>query len=204
MYMKLLKFAPVLLLAIAFSCGEKEKKAENTVPNVPIIKNGLKIAYYVQDSLQENYVYFKKVEKEIKDKQNKLEGELKRRQTSLENYIQTSTESDRAGLLSDIDRQRISQEAQQREQGIYQYQQTEGMRLQEEANKILEVINNRIKAAAKKYCEMHKIDVLLVDGQGGQLAYVSDKMDVTKEFVVYVNEFQADLEKSIGKPDKKK
>lgn len=202
--MKLVKLTPVVFFALLLSCGGKEKNAENTVPNVPVIKNGLKIAYYVQDSLQENYVYFKKIEKEIEGKQKKLEAELKRRQESLQSYVQTNTEKDRQGLLSDRDREVIGAEAQQREQAIYQYQQTEGSRLQEEANEILEVINNRIKAAAKKYCEKHQIDLLLVDGQGGQMAYVSEKMDATKEFVAFVNQFQEEIEKDLKSGGKNK
>ena len=49
----------------------------------------------------------------------------------------------------------------------------------------------------KKYCEIHQIDILLMHGKGGQLNYISETMDVTKEFIQFLNENQKEIEKDL-------
>ena len=89
------------------------------------------------------------------------------------------------------------QKAQQMESNIMQYQQTEGAKLEAETLKKLEDISNKIEVLGKKYCEIHQIDILLMHGKGGQLNYISETMDVTKEFIQFLNENQKEIEKDL-------
>jgi hypothetical protein len=50
----------------------------------------------------------------------------------------------------------------------------------------------------KKYCEKHQIDILLMHGDGGQINYINGRMDVTTEFVNFLNENQAQIEKELN------
>jgi hypothetical protein len=64
------------------------------------------------------------------------------------------------------------------------------------------VIGKKIEAAGKKYCEKHKIDLLLVQSAGSQFNYINPTMDVTKEFIAFLNQEQELIEKDItGKID---
>jgi acetylglutamate kinase len=81
---------------------------------------------------------------------------------------------------------------------IMQYQQTEGAKIEELAMKSLETVNKKIEALGKKYCEKHQIDILLMHGAGGQINYINDRMDVTTEFVNFLNENQAQIEKELN------
>ena len=60
-----------------------------------------------------------------------------------------------------------------------------------------EAINKKVELWGKKYCEKHHIDLLLIQGQGGQINYVNKKMDVTKEFINFLNENQSSIEKEL-------
>jgi hypothetical protein len=81
---------------------------------------------------------------------------------------------------------------------IMQYQQTEGAKIEELAMKSLETVNKKIEALGKKYCEKHQIDILLMHGEGGQINYINSRMDVTTEFVNFLNENQAQIEKELN------
>ena len=48
------------------------------------------------------------------------------------------------------------------------------------------------------YCEKHHIDILLMHGDGGQINYIHPNMDVTAEFVNFLNENQAQIEKELN------
>ena len=64
--------------------------------------------------------------------------------------------------------------------------------------KSLETVNKKIEALGKKYCEKHQIDILLMHGEGGQINYINSRMDVTSEFVNFLNENQAQIEKELN------
>ena len=63
---------------------------------------------------------------------------------------------------------------------------------------ITKITNKKIEALGKKYCEKHQIDILLMHGPGGQINYINDRMDVTTEFVNFLNENQAQIEKELN------
>ncbi|HBW86147.1 MAG TPA: hypothetical protein DEF82_05235, partial [Crocinitomicaceae bacterium] len=73
---------------------------------------------------------------------------------------------------------------------IMKYQQTEGSRIQDDMAKKLEIIDKKIEGIGKKYSERHKIDLLIAQSKGGQFTYINPSMDVTREFINYLNENQ--------------
>ena len=78
-----------------------------------------------------------------------------------------------------------------------QYQQTEGARLEQESLKKIEAITKKIEVLGKLYCEKNNIDILLIHGNGGQINFINNKMNVTSDFIRYLNENQATIEKDL-------
>ncbi len=70
-----------------------------------------------------------------------------------------------------------------------------GQRIEEQTFKSLEAINKKVELWGKKYCEQHNIDILLIQGQGGQINFINKEMDVTDAFINFLNENQAQIEK---------
>jgi outer membrane protein len=198
--MKSLFFSTSILGIILFaSCGEKPAVKKDTTPKVAVRSlGGLKIAYYSNDSIKTNFDYFVKEEGIIKKKQKAFESEVERRTKAYEAFITKKDAEARGGLLSQNEIAQVQQRAQEMQNQIMQYQQTEGAKIEELAMKSLETVNKKIEALGKKYCEKHQIDILLMHGEGGQINYINSRMDVTSEFVNFLNENQAQIEKELN------
>jgi Skp family chaperone for outer membrane proteins len=181
------------------SCNNKKEKS-NTVPKVESRNlDGIKIVYYSNDSIKLNFLYYKEQDAIVTKKQKAFQAELQRRTNELQQYIQRNSEKQMNGLLSENELVQIQQKAQQMEQSAMEYQQVQGAKLEEETMVKLEEISRKIEVLGKKYCELHKIDLMLIHGDGGQLNYINPSMDVTKEFIAFLNENQASIEKDIKK-----
>ena len=181
------------------SCNNKKEKS-NTVPKVESRNlDGIKIVYYSNDSIKLNFLYYKEQDAIVTKKQKAFQAELQRRTNELQQYIQRNSEKQMNGLLSENEVVQIQQKAQQMEQSAMEYQQVQGAKLEEETMVKLEEISRKIEMLGKKYCELHNIDLMLIHGDGGQLNYINPSMDVTKEFIAFLNENQASIEKDIKK-----
>lgn len=198
--MKLLIISASIFGILLFtSCGEKPAPKKDTTPKVAVRSlGGLKIAYYSNDSIKANFAYFVKEEGIIKKKQRAFESEVERRTKAYEAFITKKDAEARGGLLSQNEIAQVQQRAQEMQNQIMQFQQTEGAKIEELAMKSLETVNKKIEALGKKYCEKHQIDILLMHGDGGQINYINGRMDVTTEFVNFLNENQAQIEKELN------
>jgi len=197
--MKTLTYIILLAPLLIFSCTSKKAKV-SSVPKVEAHDlKGLTIAYYSNDSIKENFLFYKKQDEIVTKKQQVFQAELERRTNELKAYIQQNSEKERSGLLSQNEVVQIQQKAQQMEQAVMQYQQVEGAKLEEETMKKLEEISKKIEVLGKKYCELHHIDLLMIHGEGGQINYINPSMDVTKEFIAFLNENQKLIENDLKK-----
>jgi Skp family chaperone for outer membrane proteins len=189
-------FFSIALIVIA--CGEKDKTKGDSNPKIETHSlDGFKIAYYNNDSIKEYFEYYKREDASVTKKQKAFQAEIDKRSSELQNYVQRKDQEARSGLLSQNEIALAQQKAQQLESNIMQYQEAEGTKLEAETAKKLEEISNKIEVLGKKYCEKHQIDILFMHGKGGQLNYISEKMDVTKEFIQFLNENQEELEKDL-------
>jgi len=185
----------VVLIALLFSCSaetiEVKKEDKNTVPNV-VTKDtvGLKIAYYQLDSLRSQFKFYKEQDEIVSQRQLAFQKEIDRRTAAYESYLIQKDGEAKKGLLSENDMVSIQQKAQKMQEDIMKYQQSEGAKIQEEMAKKLEVIDKRIEVMGKLYSEKHKIDLLIAHSKGGQFTFINPSMDVTREFLNFLNENQ--------------
>lgn len=188
----------LLLLFFIAACSAPAPAKKDSTPKVPITRlDGLKIAYYANDSIKKYFDYFKREEAAAEKIQKRFETELKKRNKVYEDYIIKKDQEARSGLLSQNEIAMVQQKAQQMQNELMQYQQTEGQRIEEQTMKSLEAINKKVELWGKKYCEKHHIDLLLIQGQGGQINYINKEMDVTKAFINFLNENQSQIEKEL-------
>ncbi len=190
-----------LVLVTLTSCGDKKKdEVVSTTAKVQEVKAGsLKIAFYNQDSLKANFEFYKDQDDYVKNKQISLQKEVDRMTNEFQSFLQRNDKKAKDGLLSQLQIQEIQQQAQQKEQSIMQFQQSKGAQLEEETMKLLNEIGKKIETYSRQYSEENKIDILLAHQAGGQFAYVTPKMDVTKEFIEYLNQHEAEIKKDMGK-----
>jgi outer membrane protein len=185
---------------LLLSCNDAKKKdsaADKSPTVITRYDKSLVIAYYHQDSLKERFDYYKKEDQVITRKQKLFEAEMKRRGKELEDYVRRNDEKARNGLLSQNEIMQIQQKAQSMEQELMQYQQTQAAKIEEESVKKLEAITKKIETLGKMYSEKNNIDILLIHGAGGQLNFINEKMNVTSDFIRFLNENQASIEKDL-------
>jgi Skp family chaperone for outer membrane proteins len=194
------KFTFLVVLSLMFySCeGKTKKEKKDSKPKVEVRNTkGLKIAFYSNDSIKDKFQYYKREDAAVTKKQKAFQAELERRSKEYDNFVRRKDQEARNGLLSENEIMLAQQKAQQMQAAIMQYQQTQGAKIEEETMKKLESINKKIEALGKKYCELHGIDILLIHGEGGQLNYIDPAMDVTTEFINFLNENQEEIEKEL-------
>ncbi len=191
---------PLIVLVIAAACGEKkEEKKEEQAPNVPIVKTeGLKIAFYYSDSLRNGFEYYKSQDERITAKGKGLEQTLMARQKAIIEMEQRFQNHIKNGTASGEELQKMENELLRKKEQFMQFQQQEGAKLEKETSDVLTAISKKIEAAGKKYCEKYKIDMLMIHGQGGQINYINNQMDVTKSFIDFLNNEQEALKKDMG------
>lgn len=186
--------------AILTSCGDKgkENNTENTTPKVEAAKVGeLKIAYYDSDSLKKYFDYYREQDSLVTKKQLGFQKEIERRSKEYQDFVVRKDGEARSGLLSQNEMVQVQQKMQQMEADLMKYQQERGAQLEAETMKKLEEISNKISALGKQFSEENKIDILLIYGKGGQLNFINPAMDVTKEFIAYLNQRQDEIEKEL-------
>ncbi|MFT6981704.1 MAG: outer membrane protein [Crocinitomicaceae bacterium] len=196
-----MKYAVVstLLIALLASCGgdgedKKEETKEDTTAKVQPRKTGeLKIAYYINDSLVANFEALRAVDSVFLIKQQQFEGEVKGRENDYNSWIQQKENKAKQGLLTENEIAQLSQEAQTRQAQMAQFQQSRGTELQQKYAKEMEVLTKKIDQFSTEYCTANNIDILLKHGLGGQVGYAHPSMDVTMEFVAYLNQAQEKL-----------
>lgn len=189
-----------LLTGVLIACGKSAKKEISTTPKVEVRDmKGLKITYYNSDSLKVYFDFLKKEEAIVTKKQKVFQSEVQRRTKEYQSYIIRNNEKLQNGLLSENEQVQIQQNAQRMEGELMQYQQNEGARLENETMKKLEAISKKIESLGKKFCEQNNIDIMLINGPGGQINYINGSMDVTKEFAAFLNQNQAEIDKDLKK-----
>ena len=197
------KIAYLILSASLFIYGcnsKEEKKTKIAKAEVPVNNlNGLTIVYYSNDSIKENFLFYKQQDAIVTKNQQNFQAELQRRSNEFQQYVKRNSEKEKSGLLSQNEVVQFQQKAQQMEQAIVQYQQEQGAKIEDETMKKLEEISKKIQVLGKKYCELNNIDIMLIYGEGGQINYIKPTMDVTKEFITFLNENQASIEKDLKK-----
>lgn len=195
--MKLIYIALIGLTsaAVLTACSEETKKdKEVEAPSVPTVDpQGLKIAFYESDSLNEGFTFLKTQDSLLKIKQEKFQKDLESRQRNLEAKYNQLVEGEQKMLYTAAELQNKKTEFERQSQSLQMYQQNEGTKLQEEAMEMQKVLQNKVSEFSKRYCEKYKIDMLIMHGEGGQFSYYNPKMDVTKSFIEFVNAEQKKL-----------
>ncbi|MFM6947232.1 MAG: OmpH family outer membrane protein [Flavobacteriales bacterium] len=185
-------------LLVAVACTETKKQSTKSIPKVEAKDlQGLKIAYYSNDSIKKYFDYFKREEARAEKKQRAFEAQLNQKNKAYEDFVIKKEQEARAGLLSQNELAMVQQKAQQMQSDLMRYQQEEGQKIEKATLKSLQDINKKVETWGKKYCELHKIDLLLIQGEGGQINYINKNMDVTKAFINFLNENQKEIEKDL-------
>ncbi len=196
------RFIPAVLLLLLISCGEqdqsgKKKEVEKQVNIISQDTSGLVIAFYYTDSLKVYFEYYKNIETEFEKRQSSYQNQMQSKTRKFENYVAKKGKEAEEGLLSENEIMKVQQKAQKMQEEILKYEQTQGVKLQTDMLKRTEEVNNKVESFGRKFSELNGIDILLAYSTGGQINYIDPGMDMTREFINFLNTEQAKLEKDL-------
>lgn len=183
------------------SCGDKKTEVKETAPaKVQDVKTGsLKIAFYNQDSLKSQFAFYKEQDEYIKNKQLGFQKQLDAMTKEYQSFVQRNEERAQKGLLSQNQLQEIGAQVQAKEKQIMEYERGNGQKLEAETIKLLEEIGKKIETYSKDFSTKNKIDILLIQAGGGQFGYITPTMDVTTEFIEFLNANEEAIKADIKK-----
>ena len=176
-------------LILTTACGEK-KPAENQKNNVtetPTFSDGLKIGYYHNDSLNENYKLIEAITNEMESKIGQMSSSFEQKVKSFENWARSYDEKMRNNMLISSEIEKFQQQYQQRQMELEREQQNLQMQVQQIQNDNLMKAFKRVEDFCKRYAEENGYDLILQYAQGGQVMYISPAMDVTADIVNGLN-----------------
>lgn len=194
---KLLFVGAVAASLVACKSGKKEDKTEQAdiKTEAANIEGGVKIAYYILDSVAENFDVYKS-ELEVFEKEGaKLQAQLEGMQAEYQSVYVSYEDGARKQILTPNQMATYEQKLGALQQKMGDFQNTKMVAFQQKQMDATTAIQNKITKYSEEFSKKNGIDLFFVSGTGTQIAYANPGMDLTVTFVAYMNE----QEKSVGK-----
>ncbi len=154
---------------------------------------GVAIAYYIQDSIANNFNFYREVDSMLNEKQMKFQKELESRIRSYQAYEADIQRRMNNNEITGYQLEDIQKTAAQKQQSISRFEQQRGAALQKESIDYQTAMMNKISEAGKEFSEKNNIDILFFYQKGGQITYIANAFDVTEQFVEYLNKREDEL-----------
>lgn len=199
---KLIASFAISALALA-SCNtsapsnDEGTKAQTPVKSVHELQeknsDGLKIAFYMQDSIPSGFNYYREIDSMLQAKQAQYQSKLERMYAKYEQYAAEVQRRDQNNEISSFELPKVQEEIQRRQQEIALVEQNEGRVLQQETMNYTNALANKISGAGNEFAKENGIDLLFFYQKGGQITYISDAFDVTTDFIAYLNKREQEI-----------
>jgi len=176
-----------------------KNKVDSEMKNNSVSNNDLNIAFYHQDSMKLYFKYYKEQDSIFTKKNIDFQNKVASKRKSMESYYMNFMRRAQNNELSQVESEAYQRNLQNQEAELIQFQETEGGRLEGETLKMYDEISKKINNFSAKFCEDRGIDILLVQAVGGQFNYISDQLDVTDDFIDFLNESQLSIENELKK-----
>lgn len=187
------------------SANESDKKVKVSKRQMGDDSTGVAIAYYIQDSISKNFNFYREVDSMLKSKEMSFQKELESRIRSYKAYEADIQRRMNNNEITGYQLEDIQKTAAQKQQSISRFEQQRGAELQQESFEYQTALMNKISEAGKEFSQNNDIDILFFYQKGGQITYIANAFDVTKEFVAYLNkredELMSDFEEEVESID---
>ena len=146
-----------------------------------------KFAYFIKDSIPEHFTVYKEAQAELEIKGQEYEQRLFQLQQDGQQKLDSYQRQMGAGLLSNNDIARKEQEIQIIQQQIQVLQETDGADLSRKGSEMTLDVLEKMSQYGKEFANENGISVFLGSEQGGAILYMDSTMNVTMEFIDYMN-----------------
>ena len=191
---KIVFIGAVAILAIACSGKAEDKKAtKTTVENHNVQTGDLKIAYYVLDSLATSFEIYKSEQEAIEKEGQALSNQMQNMQNEYQKEYARYESGMKTQSLTPNQAASFEQRLGSLQQRMGEFQNTKLAAFQEKQYKATESINNKIIKYAKEFGEENKLSLFLAAGSQSNVSYANPGLDMTVDFVEYMNQEEKKL-----------
>ncbi len=159
--------------------GEQSSKASVT---------DVRIAYVNMDTLYAYYDEYTDLKAQMAEKQKKMETELNNKKNQYERKVMDYQDKVQKGLLLTSERQRIEQQLYIDQQNLLKLGESMQNELAEESRVLNNRLGNNIVEFLKEYNKDGKYVYIMSHVFGGNLLYVNDSLDITRDVIKGLNE----------------
>lgn len=187
--MKKLLFAGVIALSMV-ACKSEKKKGDEPKPTINTEAagaGGVKIAFYVLDSVAETFEVYKQEMEAFEKEGTQLQNQLAGIQKEYESIYVSYETGVRQQTLTPNQIANYEQRLGGLQQKMADFQNTKMAAYQKKQIEATQAIQNKITKYSEEFAVENGIDLFLVGGTGSQLAYGKPSMDMTVKFVSYMN-----------------
>lgn len=186
-------------LFIFTACNGNDTKT-NIEDDKPVVKRelsdnagGLNIRFYIQDSIATQFGFYREIDSLLKSKEKAYHSELEKKVRAYQAYEANIQKRMENNEITGFQLEDIQREAMQKQQTIQQFEQQRGEELQRESMQYQLALMNKVAQAGEEFSNENGIDLLLFYQKGGQITYVNEGLDVTDEFISYLNKREGEL-----------
>lgn len=202
--LKILKYQFTLITAglilTITSCNNSSTPSTDDGDSVNISKkmsndsvSGVVIAYYIQDSISQGFNFYRKIDSILKAKEKEFEVSLRGKYEGYQKFEVSVRKKMEAGEITGFQLDELQREAAAKQESIANYERQRGGELQKESMEYTTVLMNKISEAGREFSEENGIDLLFFYQKGGQITYISEAMDITKQFINFLNKREDEL-----------
>jgi outer membrane protein len=182
----------VLLIAVAvlfylhFAGGREVASVDGRTVAAGTPRAKTVIAYINSDSLLSNYEFFKDIEQQLQQVEQKYNSEYTNRARGLESEIQTFQQTAQNMTMGQAKAR--EEELMRKQNNLMQYQQNLSQRLMQEQAKFQDSLYAEVRDYVKAYGEQNNLDVVLTYQKGSGVIYASDSLNITQDVIAGLNE----------------
>lgn len=170
------------MVALLASCGDKGKKTTGSSDS------GMSVAYYLQDSIVENFDYYKTNTEKLRAEEEAINIRLNELQVEVSKLAQMYETKMAQGKLAPNGQKFYQNKIGEIQKEMQSIQESEGAVLNEKNLDFTKELIEKMEQYAKEYSEENGYSILFARQTGGQILYMDETKDVTMEFIGYMNE----------------
>ena len=195
----ILLIAVVVLFVLHFSNKNMATRDPEVQAGDSAMPEKVAIVYINEDSLLQNYTYFKELADNLEGKRKNLESDYTSKAQGLQTEINNFQRN--AGNMTMSQARAVEEDLVRKQQNLLRYQETLTQDLMKEEAEVNRKLYERVSEYLKGYAQKNGYTVVLNYKPGSVLLYGHEGMDVTKEVVQGLNVAFEDS-KNAGSPAK--
>ncbi len=191
----------VLLVAVAvlyvlhFSVGSQISEHQDTVKE-SLDSFEMPVAYVNTDTVLSKYELFKKMSKDLEEKQKKAEQNLKSRADGFQREVQEFQST--VNNLTINQAKALEESLRQKQQNLMVYEQTLTQQLMQESNEMNEQLYVKLSEFLEKYGKENELKLVVAYTNRGDVLYANDALDITDIVIEGLNkEYSESLETEV-------